>query len=188
MRAALLGVLLEALVPVRDRDPVAGDLAEAGIRPGSFAHAAAVLGVALHYHAEAWRDERGRLAAVLTLAAGGALWGAIAAAGWASVEELAPLYGDPVSRAALRFWSAAHFPAALAVGLLAGHAPWVPEASSPARWHVVVVLAIGCGWAAPAGAGALSSVLLLAAAGLGDRGRGESPARPRPGGPETPER
>ncbi len=178
-----VAALLVGLVPARDREAVAGDLTEAGIQPGSVDHAAALLDVALHYHAEAWRDGRGRLAAMLTLAIGGALWWAVAAAGWASVEGVVPLYGDPLSRAALRFWSAAHLPAALGVGLLAGHAPWVPEVSSPARWHIVGVLAVACGWAAPAGSGVLTVGLLLSAAWLGDRARPGTTARgPRPDG------
>ena len=146
----LLGLLLR-VVPGRARASLVGDLMEEGVPPGSPGHARAVLGVAAYFQAEPWRNERARLIALLILAAGGLLL-------WAVTSVMPPspgvegLYADPLSRAALRFWAASHLPAALAVGLFAGRAPWLPDAAEPARWHVVGVLAWLAASTAPQGA------------------------------------
>lgn len=171
--------LLLSLVPRRERDALAGDLAEEGLEPGTWRFAAAICGVASRHHAEPWRDERERLGALLTLGMGAALWWAVTAAGAAPAEGFVELYRDPVSRAALRFWAAAHFPAAIAVGLLAGHAPWLRASLSTARAHVVVVLAVGAALAAPAGAGWAVALVLIAAAWAGARARPAGPLATR---------
>ena len=154
------------LLPPHERESVLGDLAEEDVRAGSWSWIRALLGVALCYQLEGWRDDKGRVGAAISLTLGLALWSAFLAAGdWPA--ELEPLYRDPLSRSAIRFWDASHLPAALAVGLLVGHAPWVPKIAMATRWHVTTVLAVLAGVTAPAGDGVLTAALLVATAWLG---------------------
>lgn len=166
--------LVARLIPEPQRESVLGDLLEEGLRPGSAAHAGALLGVVLHVHAEAWRDEGARLGALLTLVLAFSLWWVAAAADPATGDVVA-LYRDPLSRAALSFWSAPHLPAALAAGLVIGTAPWIGPVGGPARGHVVLVLAVVACSAAPEDGGLLPFLLVMGAAWLGDAAR-EDPA------------
>lgn len=179
MSFVLATSLAARLLPPEQRDPVLGDLEEQGLRRGSPGSVAALLGVAVHFHGEAWRDEESRLGALLSLTLSFALWWAVCAAGQPGAE-FGEFYRDPLSRAAVRFWSAAHLPAALGAGLLIGHAPWVPTVGHPARCHVAFVLAAIASWGGPVAGGVLPAALLLAAAWLGHR------ARTDPGPSSTP--
>lgn len=161
------------LLPAHERETVLGDLQEEGVRRGSAAFVRALLGVALHYQLEGWRDERGRLGATLSLTLGLALWWAVTAAGVGWGDDTS-LYRDPLSRLAARFWSASHLPGAIGAGLLVGHAPWVPEVARPTRWHVAALLAAVAWWTTPGGS-TLAPPLLLLAAWFGDRGRDARP-------------
>ncbi len=166
--------LTTRLLPAHEREAVLGDLREEGVRAGSGASALAVLGIVLHYQLEGWRDERARFGAVISLALGFGLWWSVttAGAGWG---ELGSVYQDPLSRLAIRFWSASHLPAAIGAGLLVGHAPWVPDFARPTRWHVAGLLVAVAGVTAPAGGGLAASLLLVGGVWLGDRSREAGP-------------
>jgi hypothetical protein len=174
----MIGLLTRAsarLLPRRHREAVLGDLAEERVVPGSADELFAIAPIALRLHADAWRDERARLGAVAAGAlASGLLW-AVPAAGWPDPSAALDLYGDPVSRAAIAFWSATHLTGPTAAGLLIGHVGWIPARASFMRWHVALALVVPVALAGPDGLSALPPVLLLMATGLADRARGNDP-------------
>jgi len=161
---------------------VLGDLEEEGLEPGTWRHLRALAGVALHVHGEPYRDREARGWLLLAAAGGLLLWSAVVAASFPPMPDLEPLW-DPVSRMALRFWSASHLTAALAAGLFVGHLPGAPQAAEAGRWHACSMVIAVAAWQGQGVATALmAAAALLVAAWIGARARVDR-ARGRAAGP-----
>ena len=160
-----------ALVPVRDREALLGDLAEeAGTVRG---RAAGILSVGLWYQAEPWRDDRARAGILVLFAAGLALLRLLPLAAGA-MDFLA--VDGAVWRGAARFWSHDLEIAATAAGLLVGRAPLVPDGVASARWHLAALLALAALLSARSWTdGTLAAALLVAAAFVGSAARTAAP-------------
>lgn len=168
-----LGVRLEGLLvrllPPRDREAVAGDLAEDG--PSGFRRLLAVAGIVGHVHAEPWRDPGARLGAASLLAGGLALLWAIPTAARMGGPDPA-VYSGLLLEMATAFWRADHLLAAMAAGLVVGHAPGPESWARMARGHAALALALPAWTLAPTPAAGTATVALLwGSAWFGDHAR-----------------
>ena len=181
--AMMLTWLVERMIPSQEREIVLGDLLEEGVPAGSWRYVRLAMGIGLWWQAHPFGSPSGRRGVLLSLAAG---LGLLLGVTWATSASAPPLdlFRDPVSRGALMFWATPHLTAAIAAGLVVGHAPWTPSMGR-AQLHVGLVLVLIAAGLAPTGrAGVLSGLVLALAMMVGARGR--TPARdpgPRLSGP-----
>lgn len=160
-------------VPRRDREAVAGDLAEAGPPPGP-RRLLALAGIALHAQVEPWRDPGTRLAGLsIVLAALALLWAVPASARLGAPDPA--VYSGLLFELTTALWRADHLVAAAAAGLVLGHAPGLPPWAAAARGHGAALLTLPALTLAPGILAASATAgVLWAATGFGARA-----ARPR---------
>jgi hypothetical protein len=173
--ARLVVRLAARALPASDRELIVADLREesAALRPSRRAGwiTRQALGIAARFQAECYRnpDDRLRIAA-LAVAGLALLWIVPLATSQNAGSGIEALY-DPVSRAILELWRAAHLTSAAAAGLVVGRLTMLPAHTQPARWHVGVLLAISCIASHGPRAGSAAAALLLATLWLGSQGR-----------------
>ena len=131
----------------------------------------ALLGVALYYHAEPYREPEGRRAVLLLASLGAAvLWAVPTAAGTGVPDP--ELYGSVLGPVIAGLWTGSHLVAAAAAGLLVGHVAGVPRWANVLRAQVGLGLAATAWLSSPHGlSGFFAAGLLLGAVWLGDTSR-----------------
>lgn len=169
---------LAVLALPRDRrEEILGDLAETG-RSGGWRTGQA-LGIAACYHGECYRDADDRFRI-------GVLFAAAAALVWVIPEATARTFGgpslftDPVTRAIVMMWQAAHVTSAVAAGLMVGRTTWLAPHTAPARLHLSLVLCAILFVVHPARSALVATAGLLLSAWVGYLARQADDSGPSP--------